>query len=147
MPRPFRFNLQKVLDYRAQLEDQAKQALAKAEQAHQAGRARVEHIQSSLSAHLEAMSQGGAKSAADIWLGRNYAKRLAGDLYLAQQEEARLAQDVILRRQELVDRAKERKLLEKLKETQAERHARDENRKEQAEFDEMATLRYQVPAV
>ena len=30
MPRPFRFNLQKVLDYRVQLEDQAKQALAKA---------------------------------------------------------------------------------------------------------------------
>jgi len=45
MPRPFRFNLQKVLDFRSQVEDQAKQALAKAEQAHQAARALVEHIQ------------------------------------------------------------------------------------------------------
>ncbi|MFP5221672.1 MAG: flagellar export protein FliJ [Acidobacteriota bacterium] len=147
MPRPFRFNLQKVLDYRVQVEDQAKQALSKAEQAHQAARAVVEHIQSCLAAHLEAMSQGGAQSAAEIWLGQNYAKRLAGDLTLARHNEARLAQDVILRRQELVDRAKERKLLEKLKETQAARHAREEDRKEQAEFDEMATLRYQVPAV
>lgn len=146
MPRPFRFNLQKVLDYRAQVEDQAKQALAKAEQAHQTARARVENLQATLAAHLDAMSRD-ALSAADIWLGQNYAKRLAGDLALAHQNEARLAQDVILRRQELVEKAKERKLLEKLKETQAERHAREENRKEQAEFDEMATLRYQVPAV
>jgi len=34
MPKPFRFSLQKVLEYRGQLEDQAKIALAKAQQAH-----------------------------------------------------------------------------------------------------------------
>lgn len=147
MGRPFRFNLQKVLDFRIQAEDQAKQALAKAEQAHQEARALMQRIQKALAEHLEAMSQGAAQSAADIWLGQNYAKRLAGDLAQVQQNEVRLAQDVILRRQMLVDKAKERKLLEKLKETQAERHAREENRKEQAEFDEMATLRYKVPAV
>jgi flagellar protein FliJ len=146
MPRPFRFNLQKILDYRSQLEDQAKLAMAKAQQAHQQQVRLVGEINRNLVEHLETMSQAASLSAADIWLSRNYAKRLAGDLFQARQREVQLAQDVQMRRLELVEKAKERKLLEKLKETQARRHEREENRKEQAEFDEMATLRYQAPA-
>lgn len=146
MPRPFRFNLQKVLDYRSQLEDQAKLALAKAQQAHQRQVKLIAEINRNLVEHLESMAHATDLTAADIWLSRNYANRLAGDLFQARQREAQLAQDVRTRRLELVEKAKERKLLEKLKETQAIRHEREENRKEQAEFDEMATLRYQAPA-
>jgi len=147
MPKPFRFSLQKVLEYRGQLEDQAKIALAKALKAHRDQELTVERLDKTLSAHLASMADADGKSAADIWLARNYAKRLTGDLYLARQAEARLAQDVQSRRVELAERAKERKLLEKLKETQSIRHEREENQKEQAGFDEMATLRYQAPAL
>lgn len=146
MPRPFRFNLQKVLDYRAQLEDQAKLALAKAQQAHQAQTRLIAELDQALAQHRDAMSRSASLSAADIWLSRNYAKRLAQDLAQARELEVRLAQDVQRSRLELVDKAKERKLLEKLKETQATRHEREESRKEQAGFDEMATIRYQAPA-
>ncbi|MBI4805064.1 MAG: flagellar export protein FliJ [Desulfovibrio sp.] len=146
MPRAFRFNLQKVLDYRSQLEDQAKLALTKAQQAHQQQITLIAEINRNLVEHLESMAHATDLTAADIWLSRNYANRLAGDLFQARQREAQLAQDVQTRRLELVEKAKERKLLEKLKETQAIRHEREENRKEQAEFDEMATLRYQAPA-
>ncbi len=146
MPKPFRFNLQRVLDYRSQLEDQAKLALAKAQQAHRAQVRLVARLTQTLDAHLDTMSQAKDLSAADIWLGRNYAKRLAADLAQARQDEVRLAQDVHNRRIELVEKAKERKLLEKLKETQAKRYEQEEFRKEQAGFDEMATLRYQAPA-
>lgn len=146
MPKPFRFNLQKVLDYRAQLEDQAKLALAKAQAAHDEALRLVRVIADMLAAHREAMAAPEGLSAADIWLGRNYERRLKDDLALAQRDEARLAQDVQQRRVELVERAKDRKLLEKLKETQAARHEREELLKEQAGFDEMATLRYKAPA-
>jgi flagellar FliJ protein len=147
MPRPFRFNLQKVLDYRVQLEDQAKQALAKAQQALRDKSREAALLDDALAGHLEAMSSASTRSAADIWLGRNYAKRLAEDLALARRDEARLLQETEARRVELVEKAKERKLLEKLKETQAKRHEQEEFRKEQAGFDEMATLRYRAPAV
>ncbi|MFZ5426542.1 MAG: flagellar export protein FliJ [Thermodesulfobacteriota bacterium] len=147
MPKPFRFSLQKVLEYRGQLEDQAKIALAKAQHAHREQTRAVESLDKALAAHLETMASAGEQTAAGIWLSRNYAKRLTGDLYLARQAEARLARDVQERRAELAERAKERKLLEKLKETQSIRHEREESRKEQSGFDEMATLRYQAPAL
>jgi flagellar FliJ protein len=147
MSRPFRFNLQKVLDYRAQLEDQAKQALVRAQQAHQEKAREVALLDGNLARHMEAMSSQAMQSAADIWLGRNYAKRLAEDLALARQAEAQLLHEAQERRLELVEKAKERKLLEKLKETQAKRHEQEEFRKEQAGFDEMATLRYRPPVV
>jgi len=147
MAKPFRFNLQKVLDYRAQLEDQAKLALAKAQQLHLEQQRLIKTLEDTLAAHLDDMAHKPTLTAADMWLGRNYAKRLAEDLYVGRQTEERLAQDVILRRQELVVKAKDRKLLEKLKETQAKRHEQEELRKEQAGFDEMATIRFKVQAL
>lgn len=147
MPRAFRFSLQKVLEYRVQLEDQAKLALAKARQALQEQSARVRGIDERLARHHRDMAEVDGKSAADIWLMRNFAKRLTQDLHLARAEEARLAGLAKARAEELAQKATERKLLEKLKETQAKRHESEENRKEQAGFDEMATIRYKAPAL
>lgn len=147
MPRAFRFSLQKVLDYRAQLEDQAKLALARAQRAHAEQAAKAAALDERLKAHTAAMADVDGQSAADIWLMRNFAKRLTEDLHLARMQESRLALKVQTRIAELAQKATERKLLEKLKETQAQRHDQEENRKEQAGFDEMATLRYQAPAL
>lgn len=147
MPRAFRFNLQKVLDVRTQLEDQAKQALAKAQHALHVHREHLRALRETLAAHLEAVSEAQSMTSAEIWLWNNYKTRLEDDLLQGRAQEGRLAQDVQTRRQELVDRAKDRKLLEKLKETQAKRHETEANRKEQAEFDEMATLRFRHEAL
>jgi len=146
MSKAFRFNLQKVLDVRTQLEDQAKQALAKAQQALHLQRERLRALHEALSAHLEAVSGAQSMTSAEIWLWNNYKTGLDDDLAQGRALEARLAQDVQTRRLELVDRARDRKLLDKLKETQAKRHETEANRKEQAEFDEMATLRFRREA-
>ena len=147
MSKAFRFNLQKVLDVRSQLEDQAKQALAKAQQALHAQREHLRVLRDTLADHLTAVSQAQDVTAADIWLWNNYKNRLDDDLTQGHAQEIQLAQDVQTRRMELIDRAKDRKLLEKLKETQAKRHETEQNRLEQAEFDEMATLRFRHEAL
>jgi len=146
MPRPFRFNLDKVLDYRAQLEDQAKIALARAQQALRDHLRLLEMLEADLDGQRARLS-GSSLDAAELWLVRSYVQRLEGDIALARLRQGELEQDVQSKREELADRAKDRKLLEKLKETQAARHVAEENRKEQAGFDEMATLRYQPPVV
>jgi flagellar FliJ protein len=60
---------------------------------------------------------------------------------------ARIEIEVTRCRKQAVERAKERKLLEKLKSTQAVKYVREQNLREQKEFDEMATIRYQPQAV
>jgi len=47
------------------------------------------------------------------------------------------------RRQEAVDRSRDKKLLEKLKQTQAKKHHEEQSAREEKENDEMATIRYQ----
>lgn len=147
MPKAFRFNLEKVLDVRTQQEDLAKQALAKAQQALHAQREYLRALRGTLEAHLAAVAEASSVTSAEIWLWNNYKTRLEGDLFQGRAQEGQLAQDVQTRRMELIDRAKDRKLLEKLKETQAKRHATEQNRQEQAEFDEMATLRFRHEAL
>jgi flagellar FliJ protein len=147
MAKTFKFNLQKVLDYRVQLEDQAKLALAKAVAVHQTQERLVRALEAAQSAHQEALVKAKSLTAADIWLWRNYQDRLTLDLNQSRIQERILAQDVLNRRAELVEKAKDRKLLDKLKEKQGIRHGIEESKKEQAGYDEMATLRHQPQAV
>ena len=53
-----------------------------------------------------------------------------------------LAKELNKRRREAVAAARDHKLLEKLKQKQAAKHVKEEERKEQNEFDEMATIRF-----
>ena len=147
MPRAFRFTLQKVLDYRVQLEDQAKLELAKAQRAHQAQAEVARALVRALADHAQVRSDQASQSAAELWLWRVYGDRLSADLAQAREVEARLAQEVRSRRAKLVECAKERKLLEKLKLNQGKRHEIEQSRIEQAQYDEMATLRYRPQAV
>lgn len=147
MPRAFRFNLQKVLDYRIQLEDQAKLELAKAQRALQAQSEAARALVRALAGHEQARTERPSLSAAEMWLWLAYKDRLVADLAAAREAEAKLVQDVRVRRARLVECAKERKLLEKLKQNQGKRHELEESRIEQAQYDEMATLRYRPQAV
>ncbi len=142
MPRPFRFSLQKVLDYRLQLEEEAKQAMALAQRAYQAQTRAVDGLRRALAANEAEMYQKSAEGAHAMWLWRNYEERLKTDLSQAEQRALHLARELNKARRKVVHLAKERKLLEKLKQNQMVRHVQEENRREQNELDEMATLRY-----
>jgi flagellar FliJ protein len=142
MSKPFVFRLEKVLEYRRQLEDQARMALAQAQARHKAQEEVLADVETRLSAHLD-RGFGAQATQADIWLWMQYRQALERDLAAARAELQRLALILQNCRQEAVLRSREKKLLEKLKDRQAKKHHVAENLAEQKEFDEMATLRHE----
>ncbi|UZP69051.1 flagellar export protein FliJ [Desulfovibrio mangrovi] len=142
---PYRFKLQQVLDYRAQLEDQAKMAFAKAQQRYEAHVAHVNALRERLAEYEPKLYQTNNQS--ELWLLRNFVQALAQDIANAETHLLQLAQELNKARQNLVKKSQERKLLDKLKENQAKRHAKEERFKEQQQFDETATLRYKPQTV
>jgi len=141
MAKPFHFRLEKVLEYRRQLEDQARLALAQAQARHDKQERLLADIASRLGAHLE-QGFGRNVTQAEIWLWTCYREALERDLSTAKAELQRLALILQNCRQEAVLRSREKKLLEKLKDRQAKKHHVAENLAEQKEFDEMATIRH-----
>jgi flagellar FliJ protein len=143
MPRPFHFSLQKVLDYRSQLEEQARMALAQAQAAYAEQVRRTESLRKRLAEHERNLYHDNQVNADELWLWRNYRQRLLDELRSAEARMLELAKEVNRRRREAVERSKDKKLLEKLKTQQALRHEQEEQYQEQKAFDETATLRYQ----
>lgn len=147
MSRPFQFSLQKVLDVRAQQEEQARLEMARAQQAYQRQVEVVEQTRADLAAHKERFRQRAEKgcNADEFWLHQRYAVRLEQLVQEAESTMLQLAKELNARRRALVEKAKERKLLEKLKQRQGVRHAQEAQLEEQKRFDEMATIRFQPP--
>ena len=141
MSKPFAFKLEKVLDYRGQLEEQAKAALARAQEAHDAKEAVVADMEARLAAHMGKGIES-RKSANDMWLWRKYKEALEQDISIALMDLKSLELKLQRFRMQAVERSKDRKLLEKLKETQAKKHHEKQSAQEEKENDEMATLRY-----
>lgn len=142
MTRPFRFSLEKVLEYRKQTEDQARLAFSQAQAAEQEQRRLLDRLRKDLAECLDKMSRLGGMRAPEMWLWSGWRQHLETDTQEAEAELDRRTQILEACRRELVKRAKERKLLEKLRSKQAYRHAWEEQRREQNEFDEAATLRF-----
>jgi flagellar FliJ protein len=141
MAKPFVFRLEKVLEYRRQLEDQARMALAHAQAEHDSQQRIIADLHMRMTVHME---RGFPKNAtqADIWLWTQYREALTKDIAAAQAELERLAQVLQTCREQAVLRSREKKLLEKLKDRQARKHHVEANLKEQKEYDEMATIRH-----
>lgn len=142
MPKPFSFKLEKVLDYRGQLEEQAKSALAAAQRNYDAQAELVEELDRKLAAHM-AKEQKSQKTPNDMWLWRQYKDALVIDINRERHRLSELELKLQQRRQEAVERSKDKKLLEKLKQTKAKKHHEEENAREEKENDEMATIRYE----
>ena len=142
MGKPFVFRLEKVLEYRRQLEDQARMTLASAQARHKAQEEAVKDVETRLADHLE-RGFGVKATQGDIWLWMQYRQALERDLVTEREELELRARFLQYCRQEAVLRSREKKLLEKLKDRQAKKHHVAENLAEQKEFDEMATLRYE----
>jgi flagellar FliJ protein len=131
-----------VLDYREQLEEQAKGALARAQAARDAQAEKLAGLEARFEAHMAAQAES-RTSANDMWLWRQYKDALSQDISVARVELNSLELKLQRSRTEAVERSKDKKLLEKLKQTQAKRHHDQENAREEKENDEMSTIRFE----
>ena len=143
---PFRFRLEQVRLYRKQLEEQAMQALAQAVVQRDALKNRIRALRKTLEEQRARLSRAEALDAAERWLVSNYAAALKEDIASAERALKEAEEHVDLRRSELVQKAKERGLLDSLKDKQSARHLQLERQHEQRNYDETATLRYRPAA-
>ena len=143
----FKFKLQQVLDYRAQLEDQAKMALGRALNELAVRQKCVDDLQTELVAQVSKGYNEGIRTADERWMQDNYIRRLKEDLEKAQYRLGETELLVHRCRNELLRRSQERQLLDKLRDKQRERHNHEESQKEQYALDEMAGIRYRADAV
>jgi len=139
----FRFSLQQVLDYRVQLEDQAKVRLGKAQAELMAAERRLQELRDMLT-QAELALYNADPNSEDRWLQEQYAKGLRQDIAYTSKLLTELNQAVEAARADLIIKAKERKVLDKFKEKQAKRHAQDERLQEQRNYDEIASIRFKA---
>lgn len=144
---PFTFRLEQVRRYRKQLEDEAMQALAKALMERDGLVKRIEDMRTDLAAQEASLATPGDMSGAERHLVLAYAGALRHDIAVNRRALSTLEDIVDERRADLVEKAKDRGLLDSLKEKQAERHLLLERQQEQRTNDETATLRYKPAAV
>jgi len=142
MAQPFVFKLQKVLNYRRQVEEQAMMALATAQRRYQDQASLLDALKSRL-ARAETEFHGRSEyTPQDLWLWRTYKQAADHDVAEAEATLQWLAKELQKAREEMVTRAKDRKLLDKLKENQAKRYDQETRLAEQKDFDESSTLRF-----
>ena len=142
----FIFRLEQVLSYRRQLEEQAMQMLAQAVMRRDATLARIAGLHEDIAEQRARLCRAERLSPGELWLARIYESALKRDLADARELLAEQEDEVDQCRTELVQKAQDRKLLDKLKEKQAARHALEERKQEQKANDETATLRYKPAA-
>lgn len=143
---PFHFNLQKVLDFRQQKEEEAKVQLARAEAQVCKGEERLSSLKEQF---MKAESQVAGKvlQSGERWLHDQFIKGLKADISEAALQLRMFRQVAEEARKLLASRAMERKLLDKLKEKQKIQYIKDEQKQEQNFNDEIATVRHKAPAV
>lgn len=141
----FQFNMQKVLDYRELMEEEARGKLAKAENDLRNGREKLGELKKELE-RARAEASGKLLQGGERWLQDQYEKGLAADIRQAEMNALMLAQLVEEARKILAARALDRKVLEKLKERQKVQFLRAEQKQEQNFNDEIATIRFKASA-
>jgi flagellar FliJ protein len=145
MAKRFVFRLETLLKLRRQREDRQKRVVA--ERLRQIARVRNEIglLERQIAEQVGAMRIDAGRPSLDVqslargrhWLSHLQRGRLDADGHL-RLLETRLAQE----RAVLAHAAKEKKVLEKLKERQRLRYATELGRREQAEGDELSTVRF-----
>ena len=146
MAKSFHFTLERVLEYRRRMEDQAVLALSKAQAAYVAQAAKIDDLRSKLN-DMAAELAACRITAAELRLWIAYRDGLDSDLRHAEALLLQLARELSVKRQEAVRKRKERKILEELKEKKRILHVKTEDYNEQKEFDELSTIRRRPEAV
>lgn len=140
---PFRFRLEQVLRYRIQLEDQAKQAFALAQASFAAQQEQTAKLQAILAEQNNHLANPTSLTIDELWLVRQYAAVVQYDLNTSLAQEHQLQEACDQCRVDLTQKARDRKLLDKLKEKQAGKHSQEQHLIEQRVYDETATIRSQ----
>ncbi|MDR1777306.1 MAG: flagellar export protein FliJ [Desulfovibrio sp.] len=141
----FRFNMQRVLDYREQLEEEAKVRLARALQAQLEAKQRLESLEAQLREARKTARETLLRDAAERWLHEGYVKGLSGDVKAAALQVQMTGAMVDEARKLLTERSIDKKILDKLKVRKRDQYRHDERMREQHANDETATLRYKSP--
>ncbi len=137
----FKFTLQKVLEYREVLENQAKVAFSKAQANYLEALKRLEELNVLLESQQAELCNP-KKEVSEKWLVEQYIKGIREDIVFTARLLPELEKKKNEAQQELIIKAKELKTLEKLKEKQHERFNKEELKKEQKAYDETASVRF-----
>lgn len=138
----FRFRLQQVLQYREQLKDRARVEFARVQAELSREQERATRLQAMLVEQEARLRVAAVTDQGEHWLLEHFIRGLREDLSSTLLRVRLLAQSAEEARQMLTLRAKEHRVLEKLKEKQAQRYAQEERWKEQKSYDETAALRF-----
>jgi flagellar FliJ protein len=143
---PFHFSLEQVLRYRKQLEERAMLALVRTTAARDERLREKEACARAMKERQARLARIADLGTGERWLIAGYLAGLTHDYEQATIDLVALEEDVDRARTHLTEKAQERKLLEKLKEKQAARHAKTEEHHEQQTLDDIATIRFTPPA-
>lgn len=143
----FKFSLQQVLAYRGQLKEQAQVSLARVQTELSREQQRAKELREFIESSENRLYTLSLNDQAERWLLEHFVKGLRADeagthqrirLLMAERDEAQ---------KELALRAREEKVLDKLKEKQAERFAAEERLKEMRTYDETAAIRFKASSL
>ena len=138
----FQFRLQRILDYREQIEEQAKMRLAKILSLISQKKEQINQYEQEFEQISKMISMGNL-SENSLWLYKESEKNILLSIDQLKKELKDLSQKAEILRQDLILKTIERKKLEKLKQKDHERFIYEEQKREQKEIDEISTLRYE----
>jgi flagellar protein FliJ len=139
--RPFTFRLERVRAVRERIEDQAKEDLATSLSHRRQGeamlRAASAELESAREKRVETLT-GGVATGTDLMAAQAYLEHAQRAREARALELDRRETEVAARREALAAAARERQVLERLKERRREDHVREGERREGAVIDELA---------
>lgn len=140
----FKFSLEKVLNYKEQLEKEAKAVLADLTGKSQKEKARYASLKDEELEQEKKLAQTPLSEQGQRWLLDNYIRAIRQDIKQTQINIAKLDEEIGKARQVLAEKSKDRKIMEKLKERHFEIFKKEEQLKEQRELDEIASIRFKA---
>lgn len=140
----FKFSLEKVLNYKEQLEKEAKAVLAELTGKSQMEKARYASLKDEELEQEKKLAETPLSEQGQRWLLDNYIRAIRQDIKQTQINIAKLDEEIGKARQVLAEKSKDRKIMEKLKERHFEIFKKEEQLKEQRELDEIASIRFKA---
>lgn len=140
----FKFALEKVLQYKEQLENEVKSKLANLNAQKERLKERYANLKNEELFQEQKLSQTPVTEMGERWLIDTYIKAIRQDIQQTQKNIAMLDTQIEQTRLELAQKAKDKKVMEKLKEKHFERYKKEEQLKEQRNLDEIASIRFKA---
>ncbi len=140
----FKFSLEKILSYREQIENEAKMQVAKIQTMLNAEKKRYADLKNEETLQEKKLANTPLSDLGERWLLDNYLRAIRADIVQTQQNIARIDVELKDAQAILAEKAKDKKIMEKLKEKHFELFKRQEHEREQREFDEIASIRFKT---